>query len=149
MQINSIVECYYCGNVIDEKVISSGNLHLHADCKIHFDEEMEASLKAENEIRIADNKNTLRLFKHLKKVLKPKIWQAIEWQKQEGHFDLSIVSIDEVKGSRVTGTKFFGQRTALRHVYDDTTTNFDGDSYGGDVFLYIGKQRYLKMSVWG
>lgn len=89
-------------------------------------------------------------FSRLKRTLKPKIWQAIHWAISEHRCqDLKIVGIDEVAGSKERAKDWYGESVAVRYVYDDTSTDYWGDSYGGLIWIPIGKARYLQIHIWG
>ena len=94
--------------------------------------------------------NSDRLLGKLKRRLKPKIWQGIQWE-LNAHtcLALEIVSVKQVKGYKRTGHEYFGQSTAIRHVYDHTSMCSLSGSYGGNVYLYLGNKQYLMMFVSG
>lgn len=97
-----------------------------------------------------DMRNSDLILKRLKKSLRPKIWEAIQWELNSHYcLALGIVSIDEVKGRKETGNDYHGQSTAMRHVYVDVSSCSYSDTYGGNVYLYLGMGRYLAMFISG
>lgn len=144
--------CHFCGSDVyesDERVPTYLG-PVHYECKVAFDKESEALNK-----KIADEENERyardqKLLKRLQRTLKPKFWQCIAFTIYDHHYqDLEIVGVDCVKGQKNNAHDWFGESVAMRHVYDDTSTDYWGDGYGGEIFLPIGKGRYLKMHVWG
>lgn len=113
---------------------------------LYMDELMQRA--SEQEWR--DVKKSDQILKRLQRTVKPKIWQAINWD-LHSHICLviGIVTVDQVAGSKRTGHDYFGESTAVRHVYDDVSSCTYSDSYGGNVYLYLGKKRYLMMYVHG
>jgi len=148
----NIGQCYYCGNSIysDDECVSSHHSLYHIECKEQHEDEMKAAMDAEWLDNKRDQNNTDRILKHLKRTLKPKIWDAIKWETESnGYGYLKLVTINDVSGEKRLGHEYFGQSTAMRHVHDNTDNNTYSDGYGGDVYLYIGLNRYLKIHVWG
>ncbi len=144
--------CSYCGNSIysdDDHASGSFSIY-HIECKELNDDEMKTAMDAEWQANKQDQKNTDRILRNLKRKLKPKIWEAVNWEIQSHGFGhLKIVTVEQVSGEKRLGHEYFGQKTAMRHVYDNVSSDAHGDCYGGDVYLYIGSGRYLKVYVWG
>ncbi len=91
-----------------------------------------------------------RLMRCLKYSLKQKILKDVMFE-LDSHWSciLGIVSICQVKGTKRKGHDYFGMSTAIRHVYDNTSSCSYNDSYDGEVFIYIGKKRYLNIHISG
>ena len=109
------------------------------------DEEMELGLEAER-----TQENSKRILGRLKRTLKPKIWEPIEWE-LDSHWciALEIVTRDRVIGRKESGDSYFCQSTAIRHVYVNVSSCSYSDTYGGDVYIRLGNNRYLRMYVYG
>lgn len=117
---------------------------LVADDLLDWDDE-EASLQYQRDLD-----NSERILRKLKRTLKPKIWQAVEYD-LNGHscLALGIVPHSEVKGRKQKGSDWHGQSTAMRHVYSNVSYCSYSDSYGGNVYLRLSKDRYLMMFIHG
>lgn len=145
-------QCFHCSGTVysSDESVSTGVGMVHLECDEQYQEEMRLSNENANKAHILENKRNTRIIKNLKRRLKLKIWQAIEWEMQAHQYGhLEIVSLKDVEGRKTSGNDYFGESTALRHVYDNTSSCSYSDTYGGDVYLYIGEQRYLRMFVWG
>lgn len=106
--------------------------------KTQYDAEIEKHCKKQE-----------KLIKRLKRTLKPKFWQALESLKGDIWVgDFNIVKFDNIKGNKESGHAFFGESAPFRHVYADISYNTYSDSGDGDVYLPIGKARYLKVSIY-
>ena len=145
-------ECAHCCGTIypDDEKASCGMGLAHIECQEKFEDEIEeqARVAAEEEFRVGENSN--RLLNRLEQSLKPKIWQAIKWElAYHWCLALEIVTIERVAGIKRSGHEYFGESTAMRHVYDDVSSCSYSDTYGGNVYLYLGNKRYLMMYVSG
>lgn len=146
----TIESCFHCGGDISDTVSMDGNIPFHSQCLEKHRIEMEASAEAERLAAIKEQKTNDRILKHLERTLKPKIWVCVKSELESHRFGyLEIVTIDKVKGTKQDASKYFGASVAMRHFYDDVSSCSYSDTYGGDLYLYLGKKRYLKMTVWG
>ncbi|MEF1335592.1 hypothetical protein REH81_02190 [Vibrio rotiferianus] len=142
--------CVYCNDTVyssDERVNLSWGV-AHYECHEREQEEIhDQMLKAgEDEMKRREKDN--RIMARLEKTLKPKFWQPIKWVREENYCqDLEIVGIEKVKGTKTSTYDFFGEGAAIRHVFEDVSS--DGDTYGGFIWIPIGKGRYLQMHIWG
>lgn len=144
--------CFHCNAPVlsGDECSTTTFLVAHQVCEKQYDDDMHEVMQSEHRSHIAEQNSNKRILKKLKRTLKPKIWQAVEWETEShGYGHLEIVTQREVSGERRSGYAYFGEATALRHVYDDVTSDPYGDSYGGDIYLYLGKNRYLKIWIWG
>ncbi|EKA4077117.1 hypothetical protein OLH55_004327 [Vibrio parahaemolyticus] len=145
-------QCVHCGNDVyqsDERVSLSWGV-THLECHEDYHAQSELLMKELAEEENARYKRDCKLISRLKRTLKPKIWQAIDWAISEHRYqDLKIVGIDEVAGSKERARDWYGESVAVRYIYDDTSTDYWGDGYGGLIWIPIGKARYLQMHIWG
>lgn len=90
-------------------------------------------------------KNHNKIMKHLKRSLKPKLWEAIELElsKHSDYMAHGIVRINDVAGTKVSKRQWGAASSALRHVYQD----LHGSS--GMMWIPLGKCRYLEVRVNG
>lgn len=86
----------------------------------------------------------------IKRKVKQKVFQAIEFElyHSECH-GVEIVGIDDVKGKRMTSSGYFGESSAVRHVYNNVSSCSYSETWGGDLFIPIGLGRYVKLSIHG
>ncbi|POC19549.1 hypothetical protein [Vibrio vulnificus] len=145
-------DCVHCNCSVyesDERVsISIGVAHF--ECHERYQEQVEADMKeyAEQERKRVrcDNK----LISRLKRTLKPKVWNVIELVLQDHWVGyLSILPLSKVTGRKNNAHDWFGESVAIRHIYDDTSSCSYSDTYGGVIYLPIGKERYLQMHISG
>lgn len=100
------------------------------------------------------NNDEKKLAKIVSK-LPPKLAACIELEKQANiHIaEPEIVSIDSFKGQpgleKTRGHYYFGQSVPMRFVYQKTSVCSYSDTYSGEVYLPIGKGKYLKLVVFG
>lgn len=122
------------------------------------DDEIKEDLWAANDLqdRIwderekAQNAKSDRLLSKLKRTLNPKIWQGIQWELNSHQcVAFGVVPRSQVTGQKTSGRDYYGESTAVRHVYDSTSFCSYSDSYGGFIYVYLGKDRYLKMFIHG
>ena len=86
----------------------------------------------------------------IKRKIKPKFFQAIEFELyHSGCHGVEIVCIDGVKGKRMTASSYFGESSAVRHVYNNVSSCSYSETWGGDLFIPIGLGRYVKLSIHG
>lgn len=142
--------CVHCNEIVyssDERVnLSLGAAHFecHEREQVALHEEMIKAGEEEMQGREKDN----RLFARLEKTLKHKFWLPIKWVRENNYCqDLEIVGIDKVKGTKASTYDFFGEGAAIRHVFEDVSS--EGDTYGGLIWIPLGKGRYLQMHIWG
>ncbi|EII3125378.1 hypothetical protein [Vibrio parahaemolyticus] len=145
-------QCVHCGNDVyesDERVSLSWGVS-HFECHEDYHNKADLEMKALAEEDKARYRKDCKILRRLKRTLKAKIWQGIDWTIADHRYqDLQIVGVDKVCGEKRAGHDWFGQSTAMRYIYDDTSTDYWGDSYGGQIWLPIGKGRYLQMHIWG
>ncbi|MFS1430806.1 hypothetical protein LMH73_027775 [Vibrio splendidus] len=146
--------CFYCGEDIDpdSDYVSEVGYHLHSECHQKFENENIQAEKRERARHLNENNRNERIKRHLKRTLKPKIWDCISVELSEngGHCGhLAIVTLDKVTGTKQSGYEYFGESVAVRHVYDNTSSCSYSDTFGGEINIYIGKGRYLQMHIWG
>jgi hypothetical protein len=111
-----------------------------------FDEDMREY--AEQSARDYEKSN--RIISKLKRKLKQKIWQPIEWELKSHYcMALGIVKKAEVKGRKESGYDYFCQSTAIRHVYNNVSSCSYSDSYGGNIYIRLSQDRYLMMFIHG
>ena len=96
-------------------------------------------------------KNDQKVLSRVKKMVKPKVFQDIEWEMKEHMWcgDFSIVDVSDCVGERRTYSDYKGCSSPIRTVYDNTSYDSYCDSYGGDMYISLGKGKYLKMSLGG
>lgn len=91
-----------------------------------------------------------KVLRRLKKTLPQKIWLSIQYLLNDNScLDLGVVSQEHVKGFKESGNSYFGWSTAVRHVYNDVSSCSYSDSYGGNLYIYLGERRYLRMHIYG
>lgn len=144
--------CVHCSNTVyesDERVSLSIGV-AHFECRESFEKECRAEEKEFLDSDRKEGERQTKLLSRLKRTLKPKIWDAIE-RVMQGNFChlMEIVSLDMVTGDKQRAHEWFGESVGIRCVYDDTTFCSYSDSYGGLVWLPIGKWRYLQMHISG
>lgn len=107
--------------------------------EIYFIEE------ADRNIAIVEKK-----LARIKRKIKPKFFQAIEFELyHSGCCGVEIVSIDGVKGKRMTASSYLGESSAVRHVYNNASSCSYSETWVGDLFIPIGLGRYVKLSIHG
>ncbi|WP_347361786.1 hypothetical protein [Vibrio vulnificus] len=145
-------QCVHCGTDVyesDERVnLSIGVSHYTCDqeYKLSCDLEMKEMIEQEK----AQEKRENRLLTRLKRTLKPKIYSFIKlmFEDHQVH-SIEIVGLNKVSGSKERARDWYGESVAVRYIYDDTSTDYWGDGYGGYVWIPIGKARYLQMHISG
>lgn len=145
--------CFLCKGSIyqdDEKVMVGYEIAHYCRHESEMEEMREATKEFEAEWKTQAKRDN-KIIRRLKRNLKPKIWQCIDWVFSDciACDFLEIVDVNATKGERVRGSDYFGESVAVRHVYDDTCTDYWGDGFSGSVYLPIGCGRYLRMSVRG
>ena len=107
--------------------------------EIDFIEEME------RDISIVEKK-----LARIKRKIKPKFFQAIEFELyHSGCHGVEVVGIGEVKGKRMKSSGYFGESSAVRHIYNNVSSCSYSETWGGDLFIPIGLGRYVKLSIHG
>jgi len=120
------------------------------DDEIEAFEEYEELMREFAEQSRKDCENSNRILAKLKRTLKAKIWEPIEWELKSHYcLALGIVTRSDVKGRKESGHDYFGQSSAIRHVYTDVSSCSYSDSYGGNVYIRLSKDRYLEMYING
>ncbi|MEZ8292350.1 hypothetical protein AB6D11_00705 [Vibrio splendidus] len=122
----------------------------HAKC---YEQEM-AELKEQEAANAraykAQQQKSARILSRLKRTLKPKVMQAIMWEIDAHRCEgLTLVDSSQVKGEKRTGRDYFGTSTAIRHVFEDVSLCSYSDSYGGEVFIRVRNNLYLRICVFG
>jgi hypothetical protein len=143
--------CHFChGTKPNEDLIDDGITTHHLSCKVDYMKELELDQVETLASEARQQARDTRLLDRLQKTLKQKHLQALNWLLNDHRCEsLEILSVGDVKGEKVKGSKWFRESTAIRHIYDDTSTCYWGDSYGGNIFMPIGKKRYLKVFISG
>ena len=91
-----------------------------------------------------------RKLSSIKRKVKPKVFQAIEFELCHSWcHGVEIVGIDGVRGKRMTASSYFGESSAVRHVYSNVSSCSYSETFGGDLFIPIGLGRYVKLSIHG
>lgn len=91
-----------------------------------------------------------RKLASIKRKIKPKFFQAIEFELYHSScHGVEIVGISEVKGKRMTASNYFGESSAVRHVYNNVSSCSHSETWCGDLFIPIGLGRYVKLSIHG
>lgn len=147
-----IDQCFQCGCSIyqSDEHVSKGMLSFHLNCHEVYEGECEFTERRESEHYKAEQRRHKCLLKKLKRTLRAKIYQAIELElDQHQCHDFEIVCRLQVEGQKRRGRDYFGESTAIRHVYDDTSTCSYSGTYGGNVFLRLSNDRYLRIYVTG
>lgn len=147
------LDCFQCGKPID---LSSGHvkskyLTFHNHCHDEFKEELKKAHDKESQAHHEEREKTNAILAQLERTLKPKIWQAIKWELSSHRcYHLSIVPLSKTKGEKKTGKEYFRQSTAIRHVFDDVSSDpYSSDCYGGYIYIRLNKNRYLQMFICG
>ncbi|MDW2204291.1 hypothetical protein R7007_21720 [Vibrio sp. 1636] len=145
-------QCVHCGTDVyesDERVSSIiGVIHFTCDQehKLSIDLEMKEMMEQEK----AQAKRENKLLARLKRTLKPKVYGFIEFLFEDHRVgSIEIVGFDKVSGSKERARDWFGESVSIRYIWDDTSTDYWGDGYGGFIWVPIGKGRYLQMHIWG
>lgn len=144
--------CPHCNETVyesDERVSTGlGAAHwvCHENYKFECDKEM-AEYHAQETLRI---KQENKLIKRLERTLKPKLWAVVK-QVFDDHIVnyIQIDTFDKVEGKKELARDWFGESVAIRSIYDDTSFCSYSDSYGGPIWLPLGKGRYLHMHISG
>lgn len=152
--MSDLVCCCFCGKSIGGVGDSSDGYQTryHDLCKKEFDVEFKACMDAEYERTQRERKHTKRLTAKLSNRLKPKLRNAlVSWinYNEQDIVEMEIVGFEQCSGNEVSPSEFFGERTAIRRVIENVSFDSMFDCYGGDVYIYIGCQQYLKVVVAG
>lgn len=151
--------CDYCRKAFSdnspEKSTGWGMFHIEceekgiAQAKREFE---EAELEYQRQVKIQIKKDE-KLLRKLRKRIPPKIMEWVDEEiKDHAHYEggYKIVTQDKCKGQRMKGKDYFGDdRCPIRTVYDDVSSDYWGDSYAGEVYIYIGNGQYFSMWVNG
>ena len=118
--------------------------------EIAFCNDFEDEMHQFAEQSARDYEKSNKILARLKRALKHKIWQPIEWE-LKSHYCMAfgVVPWSEVKGRKESGYDYFCQSTAIRHVYVDVSSCSYSDSYGGNIYIRLSKDRYLAMYING
>ena len=112
---------------------------------MHDQDEIDFIEEIDRNIAIVEKK-----LASIKRKIKPKFFQAIEFELyHSGFHGVEIVGIDDVKGKRMTSSSYFGESSAVRHVYSNVSSCSYSESWVGDLFIPIGLGRYVKLSIHG
>jgi len=151
--------CDYCHKPFteDNPEQSTGWGMFHEECKVlgiaqAKREYEEAELEYQRQVKIQIRKDD-KLVRKLRKRLPTKIMEWLDYEiSNHAHWEggYKIVTQDQCKGDRMKGKDYFGDdKCPIRVVYDDVSSDYWGDSYAGDVYIYIGNGQYFSLFVNG
>lgn len=149
---DQIDTCFHCEEKVNQHDgVKIGFYLVHNECYESQKEEDRKYIEAERNRELRDRKNTRRIKSHLKRKLKPKIWDWIEYELESHyHSDLKILRREDFESkNKVPYKDMVGNRTSVRHIYDDTSQCSMSETYGGNIYIYIGNKQYLKIFIWG
>lgn len=145
--------CFQCAKEVieSEASIKFGSYGLmHEECHKELITELKAQEEKETVHFHKDRKNTKRILRKLKKKLKPKIWEWINFEiHSHNHSDLKILYRNEFKGrNKMSYKDWVGASSPVRHIYTEVEQDYMGDGYGGYIYIHLGKNRYLQAHIW-
>lgn len=108
-----------------------------------------AKLAAEEEAKWREEEelNDKRVMRHLKRISKPKVYDAITSFIKDTYMasGYSIVDVKDCVGDRVKMSEYIGESSPIKYLYLDGSYDYYGESWGGDFYLWIGGGKYFKM----
>ncbi|UKA04471.1 hypothetical protein [Photobacterium damselae] len=152
IKMNKQELCWWCGESLGGDAENTFRNGVHDGCKEKFEIEYNDSMDSAYFQICRDKKHVKRLTRKLGRRLKPKLRDTLFcWISCHEDYIMSmeIVSRKQCYGCRELPSKYFGARTAIKRVFNDVEVCSMTDSFGGDVYIYIGNLQYLKLTISG
>lgn len=122
-----------------------GDSILLGSLAMYDQDDIDYAKEIEEEISIVEKR-----LARIRRNIKPKVFQAIEFELyHSGCHGVEIVGIGEVKGKRMKASSYFGESSAVRHVYSNVSSCSHLETWCGDLFIPIGLGRYVRLSIHG
>lgn len=146
-------DCVHCNETVyesDERA-STGIGVAHFECHSKYQEECQKEQQEFYEQEKIRWQRENKLVERLKRTLKPKLWAVVKMVFDDHTVNyIQIDTFDKVRGTKELARDWFGESVAVRHIYDWTSTcSYSCDTYGGIVWIPIGKGRYLHLHISG
>ncbi len=153
-KIPSVHNCGYCGEDLGEDCERTDWGYFHTKCVvagvtvIEYQYHQDQLEYEQEQMKLW--KKDIKLINRLRKRLPEKIMTDINYCiREHSASDYEIVNVDQCKGYKESGTDWIGFSSAIKYTYDNTSSCGYTETYGGDVYLYIGNHQYLKMFISG